>query len=323
MTVRLPDVPGTITDLRVQHLDVVAGTATATWSAPDDGGSAVQYHWVTVTDETTGQGHVQAPVYDDTAYPLHDLTPGHVYRVAVTSTNTMGEAAAAVTVFTVAGAPGQVTALQTSANRLARTVTAAWAAPTQTGGADIQHYYVRLVGGDWLQLSGATTSYTFTGVATGDHVVEVRADNGAVDDDGEPLASTTTSPVTMLSTPVAPGAVGGLKIATDAAHGRVTLTWSAPADDGGAAVTDYVVAVGSRSLTAPGTTLTVSSLALGTSYRISRRCAQRSRHQCDQRADAAADHRSGRAADRRREGGPQGWRDDRDLRVVTVGGDRR
>ena len=72
----------------------------------------------------------------------------------------------------------------------------------------------------------------------------------------------------MLSAPVAPGAVGGLTVVPDATNGRVSLSWSAPADDGGAAVGDYVVVVGTQVLTTSGTSLTVSGLALGTTYRV-------------------------------------------------------
>jgi hypothetical protein len=109
---------------------------------------------------------------------------------------------------------------------------------------------------------GTATTYTFVAVATGDHTVEVRAENGAG-------STTDSTSVTMLAPPTAPDAVRGLTVATDAAHGRVTARWSAPTGDGGAALTGYTVVIGNRALTTTLTSLTVPGLALGTTYRIS------------------------------------------------------
>jgi hypothetical protein len=97
------------------------------------------------------------------------------------------------------------------------------------------------------------------------HVVEVRAENGAVDNDEQPLASTTTSTVFMPPAPVAPGAVSGLRVVPDVAHRQVTLTWAAPADDGGAMITEYLLTVGATTYTTSGTSLTVS-VPIGATY---------------------------------------------------------
>jgi hypothetical protein len=267
VTVTAPVVPGAVTGLAVHGLNVAAGTATVTWTAPGDGGSPLWSYRVALTDETTGAPRGMGfPA--TTSYDLTGLEVGHSYLVEVTAQNNVGESATTPVRFTVAGAPGPVTGLSSSADRMARSVTATWSAPTQTGGAAVRSYQVRLDGGAWQLLPAATTSHTFANVATGTHVVEVRADNGAVDGEGQPLLVTALSPVTMLSAPVAPGAVGGLTVVPDAANGRVSLSWSAPADDGGAAVGDYVVVVGTQVLTTSGTSLTVSGLALGTTYRV-------------------------------------------------------
>ncbi|GAA5105009.1 hypothetical protein GCM10023339_00490 [Alloalcanivorax gelatiniphagus] len=266
VTVRTADAPGAVGDLRVHQLDVVAGTATVSWTAPDDGGSPLYGYSVALTDETTGQTTRHGSA--ETSYALTGLQSGHRYRVEVGSQNNAGPGASATVVFAVAGAPGPVGGLSVSADRLARTVTAAWAAPAQTGGAAIRGYQVRLDGGAWLQLPATATSYTFTGVPTGVHVVDVRAENGAVDGAGQPLTSTASGTAEMPAAPVAPGSVRGLTVAPDAANGRVTLSWAAPADDGGAPVTDYVVVVGAQVHTTSATSLTVSGLAVGTTYRV-------------------------------------------------------
>ena len=267
VTVLATATPGAVGALALRQLDPTAGTALLSWTAPDDGGSPVWAYFVTLTDETTGESWVR--ITDATSYALTGLVAGHTYRAAVRSQNNAGEGAVASVPFTVAGAPGPVAGLSTSVDRVARTLTATWAAPTQTGGAPMTAYEVRLDGGGWLRLPAAATSHTFAGVGTGAHTVEVRADNGAVDGAGQAVRGTTaSSQASMPAAPVAPGAVQGLTVVPDAAQGRVTLTWSAPASDGGAAVQDYVVVVGDRVLTATGTSLTVSGLGLGTTYRV-------------------------------------------------------
>lgn len=270
VTVLATATPGAVGGLAVRQLDPVAGTATLSWTAPDDGGSPVWAYFVTLVDDTTGDSWTRTA--EQTSYALTGLVAGHAYRAEVRSQNNAGEGAVASVPFTVAGAPGPVGGLSALVDRVARTLTAAWSAPAQTGGAAVVAYEVRLDGGGWLRLSPGTTSHTFGGIGTGVHTVEVRADNGALDGAGQPVrGATASSQVSMPDAPVAPvapGAVRGLTVVPDAAQGRVTLTWSAPADDGGAAVSDYVVVVGDRVLTAAGTSLTVSGLSLGTTYRV-------------------------------------------------------
>ncbi|GAB1646381.1 fibronectin type III domain-containing protein [Krasilnikovia sp. MM14-A1259] len=267
VTVRPTEVPGLVTDLRVKHLNLGAGTATVTWGAPeDDGGSPLWNYWVKVTDQTAPSG-TTAPV-DGLSYALTGLVTGHTYQVEVHSWNTIGDSPVAYATFVAASAPSAATSPQATTDRLARTVTATWGAPQNAGGADVRHYYVRLDAGDWLQLSGDAASYTFSHVTTGEHTVQVRAENGALDDDGNPATSIAISTATMPAAPVAPGAVVGLKSTPDAAHERAVLSWSTPASDGGTPVTGYDIVVGDKAFTTAGTTFTATGLKVGTVYRI-------------------------------------------------------
>ena len=267
VTVSAPDAPGAVTDLRVEDGDPSAGYAVVRWTAPAGATPAVTY-WVDVTDETTNETQARAEAYGDWT-PIQALTAGHTYRIVVTSVGATGPSAPSAVLFTLAyGAPGEVASLQTFANAADGTVTITWNPPNRTGGAPITHYDVRIDGGEWLQLADTAWRHIFEHVAAGEHVVEVRAANAATDDDGRPLQSIATSTVLMPAPPVAPGAVRNLRAVPDAAHGLISLSWSPPGDDGGSPVVEYLVSVGARSYTTRATSLTVTGLTLGATYRI-------------------------------------------------------
>ncbi|SFN39391.1 beta strand repeat-containing protein [Mycetocola miduiensis] len=110
-----------------------------------------------------------------------------------------------------------------------------WTAPQWDGGNTITGYDVeqRTDGGTWVTvdtLRGSTA--TVTGLVNGtEYEFRVVASNDA--GTGASSATTTTTPRGV------PGAPGTL--AAEPGVGSVTLTWSPPADDGGARVTGYVV----------------------------------------------------------------------------------
>jgi hypothetical protein len=99
-------------------------------------------------------------------------------------------------------------------------------------------------GSTWTTFAHAATTATtatITGLANGTaYVVRVAAVNAV----GQ---GSWSSPSTSVSTTALPGAPTG--VAGVGGDAQVALTWSAPAIDGGAAVTDYVV---QQSVRAPG-----------------------------------------------------------------------
>jgi hypothetical protein len=149
----------------------------------------------------------------------------------------------------------------------------AWSAPVSNGGSPITDYIVQYrasTASDWITFPdgiSTATSATVTGLTNGTpYVFRV----SAVSEAGTGEFSTPSAPVTPITVPTAPR-----NLAATPGDRQVTLTWSAPASDGGAAITDYVVQFKTarggwwRTFadgTSTTTSATVTGLTNGTSY---------------------------------------------------------
>ena len=133
---------------------------------------------------------------------------------------------------TVPAAPQNLTAAPDNSQVVLR-----WAAPANDGGSDLVRYEVRhaaraSVPGNtaWTRV-GLATTHTVSDLTNGAlHTFEVRAVNGQ----GEGLAVQTQA--TPSGPPAAPRSLSATPY-----DGRVLLSWSAPADDGGSAIVRYEV----------------------------------------------------------------------------------
>jgi hypothetical protein len=177
-----------------------------------------------------------------------------------------------ITVTNAALVPGVPTAVRASVS--GTTVSLSWAAPSSNGGAAITQYVVQ-----WSTNGGATVASTrqtfstslgtqLTNVPYGTtYVLRVAAANSV----GWGAYSPWSNDVTAATVP---GDATGL-LATPG-DGRVTVSWTPPTDNGGAAITDYTVqyALSTGNYTAfpdgtsTATSITVSGLTNGTTYRF-------------------------------------------------------
>ena len=265
-----PGAPGNVT--------ATAGDASATvsWSAPADGGSAITKYTVTPYDggtalaPTTVTGTPPA-----TKATVSGLTNGTAYTFRVSATNAVGtgpESAASAPVTpgsaTAPGAPGNVTATAGDAS-----ATVSWSAPADGGSAITKYTVTPYDGGTALAPTTVTgtppaTKATVSGLTNGTaYTFRVSATNAV----GTGPESAASAPVTPGSA-TAPGAPGN--VTATAADASATVSWSAPAD-GGSAITKYTVTPydGGTALapttvtgTPPATKATVSGLTNGTAY---------------------------------------------------------
>jgi len=153
-----------------------------------------------------------------------------------------GDAIVAFNLTTVPGIPTNL--LSTPGNGQ---VSLAWTAPATNGGATIADYEIQYSsnsGGSWTTFSdgtSASTSTTVTGLTNGTaYIFKVRAVNSA----GSGNFSANSSPVTPVLPVTAPTAPTRLTVpAKSATDTTVALSWTAPANSGGAPLTGYYIQV--------------------------------------------------------------------------------
>jgi titin len=252
----------------------VSGTAgnasvALSWSAPStDGGSAITRYRITPYIGTTAQTAVQTTTAA-TSFTVTGLTNGTAYTFTVAAVNGVGTgpdsaASSAATPATTPGAPTGVAGTSGNAS-----VALTWTAPANTGGSAITGYQVtpRIAGvAQTPVLTGSNaTSFTVTGLTNGAAYTFVVA---AINAAGTGANSSASASITPATVPGAPTNVAGTS-----ANASVRLTWTAPASNGGRAITRYRITpyIGGTAqtpvqTTSTSTTFTVTGLTNGTAY---------------------------------------------------------
>lgn len=167
-------------------------------------------------------------------------------------------AAEAGFVATKPGAPTGVSAVAKNAS-----ATVSWNAPASNGGANITDYTVTSTPGSKTCTTNGATSCTVTGLTNGTaYQFSVVATNS----EGDGPASALSSAVTP-SAPTKPSAPTGVSAVAGAAS--ATVSWDAPASDGGSDITGYTVTSSpdEKTCTSIATrSCVVSGLTNGTAY---------------------------------------------------------
>ncbi len=131
---------------------------------------------------------------------------------------------------TVPGAPTSVTAEHGN-----QQVTVSFTAPEDSGGAEITSYTVTSNPGE-ITASGAASPITVTGLTNGtEYTFTVVATNSA----GDGPASEPSNAVTPMTVPDAPTDLSATTTTTS--RNQINLSWTAPGDNGGSAITGYKI----------------------------------------------------------------------------------
>ena len=143
-------------------------------------------------------------------------------------------------------------------------VLVSWQAPASDGGAPVTGYVVTAFPGGGRCSTAGALSCTVTGLTNGlSYTFSVTATNSA----GTSPPSAPSSPITPTTVPSNP-----IAVSATAEDGQAVVSWQAPASDGGAPVTGYVVTAfpgGGRCSTAGALSCTVTGLTNGLSYTFS------------------------------------------------------
>jgi len=209
------------------------------WSAPYNGGSPITFY--TIRTYTDGDLIDIKDVSGATSSTITGLINGTPYTFTATATNDVGTSLPSAPGGPVipAGAPfipTNVVATNTYSGSTFTGITVTWTAPANNGAA-ITNYYVYPFNGIYTLPytdvgGGSTTTSISSNILLGTtYTFRVTAKNSAGTSDG----SITSNSVVAAAAPVAPAAP--LWVAGD---GSVTLSWSAPYDNG-SSITDYII----------------------------------------------------------------------------------
>ena len=214
------------------------GQVRLSWSAPSlDGGAPITNYRIYKGTSPSGEifFHELGNVL---TYIDAGLTNEQAYYYLVSAVNVIGEGIASgeVSATPTAGpsAPSAPQNLQAFAGN--RQVTLTWVAPASDGGAPITSYRIYAgpasSGKSMVAETGNQLSFVDRGLTNGEmRFYEIAAVNAA--GDGARSNEASATPRTVPGQPVGLTAVAG--------NGQVTLSWTAPAEDGGSAVTGYKV----------------------------------------------------------------------------------
>jgi hypothetical protein len=191
------------------------------------------------------------------------LTSGATYTFRVVATNSVGAGPSATSdpVTLGAGVPTAPSNVVASPGNASATVS--WSAPSSNGGSPITGYtVVSNVGGFSKTVDGSTLSTSITGLTNGTaYRFQVFATN-LVGDGPKSSLSTAVTPRTVPDPPTGVSAVPK--------NASATVSWTAPAFNGGSAITGYTVTASpggaSVSVGSSARSATVTGLTNGTSY---------------------------------------------------------
>ena len=210
---------------------------TLTWSAPSNLAGLTIARYDYRFRESGGTWSSWTDAGNDGTETVTGLTNGTTYEFELLAVSTTGaEGATASTSGTTSTAPGSPTL---SASATYNSVTLTWTAPSDNGGAAITAYLIQRANDDgtWTDRAtrpgSATTSWTDSGLTRStEYTYRIFARNVAGDSDW-----TSATIVTLAQAPVVPSAPTAGSLA--AGPGNVTLSWEAPAFNGGSAITEY------------------------------------------------------------------------------------
>jgi uncharacterized repeat protein (TIGR02543 family) len=252
-SVAVPGTPGTPT------VSAGDGNATITIAAPTSGGAPTSY---TVT--ASPGGATCTVISPATSCTITGLTNGTSYSFSTVANNATGSSSSSPSSAAVspAGKPGVPTGVTATIGNGSATVSLT--PPTNTGGPAITSYTMTASpGGASCTVNAPATSCSISPLDNGTaYTFTATAYNGVAQSD----SSTASASVTPATVPGAPT----ITSASSSSSGTTTVNFSAPASNGGSAITGYTITSNPGGFTctaaANATSCAVSGLTDGVAY---------------------------------------------------------
>lgn len=210
-------------------------SVTVTVAAPVSNGGAV----ITLYTVTSIPGNFTRTRTSVGSVTFTGLTNGWEYRFVATATNVVGTGpeSAVSSAATPTSAPGAPPAPTAVSGRNTSTILT-FDEPTDTGGLPITGYSSISTPGN-ITATSASSPMTVTGLTNGTlYTFQVRATNAT----GTGAYSTASNSARPYTIPGAPTIGTATRVAVSGnSSGSATITWSAPASNGGSPITGYVV----------------------------------------------------------------------------------
>jgi subtilisin family serine protease len=240
----LATVPGVPTSVAIS---VTGGAQIMRWLSPSDNGGSAILGYVIQSSEPLASNTAPVTTWTNfaeqtgTSITLPAAPAAKYVRYRVLTKNAVGlsDPSLSVAVFSSAAKPGAPTNLVAAAPATNGSVTLSWAAPTNDGGAPVSQYNVMLSrdGQNWSTLailSAASTTFTTQIPSKGQTwSYNVSARNQA----GVGAVSNTVTVSTAASLPGAPASPALALTGTS----DITVRWNPPVDNGGLAISGYVL----------------------------------------------------------------------------------
>ena len=233
--VTVTGVPGAIPSAPLSLVSTrSSGRLSLTWANPSDTGGLPILGFVVLA--TVGGTPITTPtitvssIGGSTVY--NGLTNGTLYTITIAATNAKGSGPTS-TISDTPGAPPSIPRTLT-VTPSSSAILLSWVEPSDIGGFPITRYTASYTGGTPVSITNLSTlSYTFTSLTNGtSYPFSITATNAI----GTSVAATISG--VPLGSPSAP-----VNLVATTGDSTLALTWTKPTDDGGSAVTGYVVIV--------------------------------------------------------------------------------
>ncbi len=234
------------------------------WTAPDSGGSAITGYSILSQDVATGTTTTTPVAAPATNGTVTGLTAGRSYSITVTASNSLGTSQPSAAQIVVPGTLVTVPSAPTIGVAAPGNTTAsvAWTPPGSNGGSSISGYTVTAVNTaspadvQIKTVGSTTTTATVMGLTNGQlYTLTVTAANG-LGNSAASAPSNAVMPATLAAAPTVGSATAG--------NASVSLSWAAPAADGGSPITGYRITAVNASNQQVGSTVVAGSATSGT-----------------------------------------------------------